>query len=143
MTKIKSNSEPCNVDLQKLMTLAATGSTSDVLGELRGAMVGSVEMCMSMNPPEGQTCCAGTLTPVENPYLSNSVIICLQTLMNYTFQAYFDGIKEQFPLIKNLEMNKCINYGYLNCAGGKALNAEICSKYQLNPEESGSYDSCC
>ena len=45
------------------------------------------------------------------------------------------------------KINKWINvkiiYGYLNCAGGKALNAEICNKYQLNPEESGSYDSCC
>ena len=143
MIKIKSVSSPCNVDLQQLMTLAATGTMQDILGELSGAVVPSVETCMSMNPPAGQTCCAGTLTPVENPLISTPIIICLQTLMNYTFQAYFDGIKDQFSLIKDLKMNKCINYGYLNCAGGNALNAEICSKYQLNPEESGSYDSCC
>ena len=145
LTKIKSVSTPCNVDLQALLTYAATGSTSQIFLELSGAMVGSVEECMSMTPPTGQTCCAGTLTPLDNTliYPLTSIIICLQTSMNYTFQAYFDGIKEKFSLIKNLEMNKCINYGYLNCAGGNALNAEICSKYQLNPEESGSYDSCC
>ena len=145
LTKIKSVSSPCNVDLQALLTYAAAGSTRQIFNELVGAMVGSEEDCMRMTPPTGQTCCVGTLTPTDTTIISpmTSIKICLQTSMNYTFQAYFDGIKDQFSLIKSFVMNKCIEYGYLNCAGGKALNAEICSKYQLNPEESGSYDSCC
>ena len=105
MTKIKSNSNstPCKVDLQALMTYAATGSTIQILQELRGTMVKSIDECMSQTSPTGQTCCAGTLTPIDNTmiYPATSLILCLQTSMNYTFQAYFDVIKEKFSLIKN------------------------------------------
>jgi hypothetical protein len=127
-----------------------------LLTELLATKVENLSECKSKaptpqpaDPTKEYTCCAGTLVPVDSLkqfYKISEITLCLDTEMAYTFQAYFDGIKEQFSnMIKSFTMIGCTEYNNTHmCNVGTSISSMTCAAYPLNPENlTKGYDTCC
>ena len=160
----ESNSRPCYLDMSKVEYYQTALKTANeqtskllmqgLLFELISTKVDSLEDCKEASPPTSEyTCCAGTVVPVDtlketlSSYIqSETITLCLQTQMAYTFQAYFDGIQEQFTdMIKSFTMLGCGKYNDTHmCNVGKSISSLTCAAYPLNPENlTKGYDTCC
>ncbi len=158
------SSQKCFLDLEKVQTLyqqakSYTGTPNvpmiGLLNELLATRVESLEECKNITPLTSElTCCAGTLVPTDslttllqgNDIKLDSLTLCLQTQMAYTFQVYFDGIKEQFTdMIKSFTMLGCGKYNDTHmCNVGESISSLTCAAYPLNPENlTKGYDTCC
>ena len=164
-------SAPCSLDMTTIATLQSGLTSTDetiknqamigLLTELSATMVEDLSECKSQSPSplpadptKEYTCCAGTLVPVDSlkPMLQlfgitkSEMTLCLDTEMGYTFQAYFDGIKEQFSnMIKSFTMIGCTEYNNTHmCNVGTSISSMTCAAYPLNPENlTQGYDTCC
>ena len=158
-------SRPCFLNMTQVASYQASLQTATnqqqsqlimqgLLSELIATQVNSLEECKNASPPSSEyTCCAGTVVPTDslketllNYIQKDTITLCLQTQMLYTFQAYFDGIQEQFTdMIKSFTMLGCGRYNRTHmCNGGASISSLTCAAYPLNPENlTKGYDTCC
>ena len=167
ITTTYSASSPCNLDMVAVMTAANNLKSTDqstvqsamvtLFTELISTKVDSLSECKSKTPPTSATteytCCAGTIGPtdslktqLEAMGFTDSITLCIQTEMAYTFQDYFNKIQEQFSsMINTFTMIGCGKYNNTHmCNVGASISSVTCEAYPLNPENlSIGYDTCC